>query len=243
MKTRKSKKYQMAFKVDLEKAYDRVRWDFLEDTVINEGFPNTIIKVIMHCVNLTTMQVLWNEIVTKPFCPTQWVRYEDPLSPYLFVLGMECLGHLIVRAVDNNDYKPLLLSRRSLGVSHIFFTDDLILFSKADSQGVEQINAILSVFWSYSRHKVNKQNTQIFFSFNTLEVVVVNVSDRLDFSRVDDLGKYLVISVFHKQISIDTFQFMVDKFVPCLMDGVFEDFRWWEELLFPIDAFLYTQLF
>ncbi|KAJ8768812.1 hypothetical protein K2173_023716 [Erythroxylum novogranatense] len=50
----------MAIKVDLEKAYDRVRWDFLQDTLIDVGLPLNLIRIIMICVSTSSIQVLWN---------------------------------------------------------------------------------------------------------------------------------------------------------------------------------------
>ncbi|XP_041995567.1 uncharacterized protein LOC121745649 [Salvia splendens] len=37
----------MAIKVDLEKAYDRLRWDFVEDTLSDLGVPSQLARVIM----------------------------------------------------------------------------------------------------------------------------------------------------------------------------------------------------
>lgn len=41
--------------------------------------------------------------------------------------------------------------------------------------------------------------------------MVVNVSDRLGFSRVDDLRKYLGMSMFHRRVSTLAFQFVIEK--------------------------------
>ncbi|XP_016699895.1 uncharacterized protein [Gossypium hirsutum] len=50
----------MTIKVHLEKVYDRVRWDFLNDTLRDAGFPRHLITLIMHSVSTCTMQILWN---------------------------------------------------------------------------------------------------------------------------------------------------------------------------------------
>lgn len=37
--SKKGKKSWMVIKVDLEKAYDRICWDFIEETILDVGFP------------------------------------------------------------------------------------------------------------------------------------------------------------------------------------------------------------
>lgn len=44
----------MVLKIGLEKAYDRISWDFLRDTLVLVGFSSMIVNVIMNCVSLTS---------------------------------------------------------------------------------------------------------------------------------------------------------------------------------------------
>ena len=44
----KKKKGNAAFKLDLEKAFDNVNWDFLNSCLQDYGFPDITIKLIMH---------------------------------------------------------------------------------------------------------------------------------------------------------------------------------------------------
>lgn len=91
----------MAIKIDMEKAYDRVRWDFLKETLQVFGFPDSWITLIMFCLESSLMSVLWNGEQSEFFSPGRGLRQGDPLSPYLFVLCMERLGHLIYEAVSS----------------------------------------------------------------------------------------------------------------------------------------------
>ena len=53
---RKGKVGDMIVKLDLEKAYDRMSWFFLEDTLHSMNFPSRWIQLIMRCVTSCQMQ-------------------------------------------------------------------------------------------------------------------------------------------------------------------------------------------
>ncbi|KAK9028323.1 hypothetical protein V6N11_068130 [Hibiscus sabdariffa] len=99
MSRKKSEKPWMALKVDLEKAYDRIGWSFIEETLHELGIPVQFISWVMYCVSSVSMQIIWNGDLSKGFRPTCGIRQGDPLSPYLFVLCMERLSHAIVKRI------------------------------------------------------------------------------------------------------------------------------------------------
>jgi hypothetical protein len=47
-----------AIKVDLAKAYDRLRWSFIHDTLVEVGLPDHLINIIMQCVRTVTTNVM-----------------------------------------------------------------------------------------------------------------------------------------------------------------------------------------
>ncbi|OMO59932.1 reverse transcriptase [Corchorus capsularis] len=63
----KSKNGLMAIKIDLEKAYDRVSWAFLRETLEVFGFPQRWISLIIFCVEGASMSILWNGEKTDEF--------------------------------------------------------------------------------------------------------------------------------------------------------------------------------
>ncbi|CAA7053634.1 unnamed protein product [Microthlaspi erraticum] len=99
MRRKKGKRGWMLLKLDLEKAYDRVRWDFLEDSLRAAGFSETWITWVMQCVSGPSIRLLRNGEKTEPFKPLRGLRQGDPMSLYLFVLCMERLCHLVEQEV------------------------------------------------------------------------------------------------------------------------------------------------
>lgn len=46
----KDEKKFMAIKIDLEKAYNRLKWSFIEETLVHANFPPPMIRLIMTCI-------------------------------------------------------------------------------------------------------------------------------------------------------------------------------------------------
>ncbi|CAA7042859.1 unnamed protein product [Microthlaspi erraticum] len=139
MRRKKGKKGWMLLKLDLEKAYDRVRWDYLEDTLVASGLSEKWVRWILECVTGPSMHVLWNGEKPEAGKPERGLRQGDPLSPYLFVMCMERLCHMIERSMEEKKWKPISLSRGGPKLSLMCFADDLILFVEAS---VAQIRII-----------------------------------------------------------------------------------------------------
>lgn len=87
----------MILKIDLEKAFDKLEWSFIKDTLLFFGFPDHLSKLIMSCVTTSSIYVLVNGTKTNFFKPSRGIRQGDPMSPYLFILCMERIS----RGIDS----------------------------------------------------------------------------------------------------------------------------------------------
>lgn len=58
MRNKRGKIRQTAIKVDFKKAYDRLRWDFIYDTLNDVGLPKNFIRITMECITTARMQIL-----------------------------------------------------------------------------------------------------------------------------------------------------------------------------------------
>ncbi|WCJ44200.1 RNA-directed DNA polymerase (reverse transcriptase)-related family protein [Euphorbia peplus] len=200
----------MALKVDLEKAYDRLNWDFLDDTLQEAGIPQRLSKLIMFCVSSSSLQVLWNGTPTEPIFPTRGIRQGDPLSPYLFVLCMERLGHRITEECASGNWQPLTFGNDGTCVSHLFFADDLLLFSKATARQATVIQGVLNDFCTASGHQVSFSKSNIFYSKNVLTPLRMEITAILPLRPTTDLGKYLGVPLLHTRVQRSTYQYIID---------------------------------
>ncbi|GKE03806.1 putative RNA-directed DNA polymerase, eukaryota, reverse transcriptase zinc-binding domain protein [Tanacetum coccineum] len=94
------KKKLMVFKVDFEKAYDSVNWNYLDYILQQCGFAQ------------------------------KWrggLRQGEPLSPFLFILIMEGL-HIAIKDVVHSDLiSGVDVGNPSTRISHFFYADDVVL--------------------------------------------------------------------------------------------------------------------
>ncbi|KAE8732459.1 hypothetical protein F3Y22_tig00002058pilonHSYRG00012 [Hibiscus syriacus] len=206
----KGRKGVVIAKIDLQKAYDNVSWEFLERTLQDFNFPDKLIKIIMFCIKSSTIEPLWNGEITEILNPKQGLRQGDPLSPYLFILVMERLSHMILEREEKGLWKSFKCLRGGVKLSHLFFTDDLLLFAEAKA---DQMNNIRSCLHEFSRAgvEVNLQKSKKFISPNVNSNMARDLSHLCGISLTDDLGTYLGVPIIHKRVNAGTHAPLIDK--------------------------------
>lgn len=159
--------------------------------LVEVGLPIGMIDVIMKYIYIcsASMQVLWNGEATEEFKPSRGVRQGDPLSPYIFVLCLERLAHLINVKVGNGKWKPIRIGRNGPALSHLLFADDLVLFAEASVNQIRVILDCLNNVCASSGHKISSAKTRIFCSKNVSQAATQDISKESGFfSLTHNLG-------------------------------------------------------
>lgn len=89
MKVNKNISQSMALKLDMSKAYDRVKWSFLRKMLEMKSFNTSCVRWIMKYVETITYQILINGSPSKRIEPTRGLRQNDPISPMFFLICMK----------------------------------------------------------------------------------------------------------------------------------------------------------
>ena len=89
------KKSGVLCKLDIEKECDNLDWDFLLKVMSKMGFGTKWTSWISWCISSATFFVMVNVSSYSFFRSSKCLRQGDPLSPNLFVLGMEAFSQTL----------------------------------------------------------------------------------------------------------------------------------------------------
>lgn len=211
MHKKKGKSDYIMFKIDFEKAYDRVDWGFLRLTLTDFGFPDHTIQLIMSCITSSTLSLKWNGEKLESFAPSKGLRQGDPISPYLFVLCMEKLALLIQDKIQEGKWLPVRISPQCPAISHLFFADDCLLFTKSKTSQVKLVQEVLKDFCAASGMKVNIQKSRFFPSRNVPRTKISKFQSIINFQHTQAIGQYLGFPIITGRATKADFSHLMDR--------------------------------
>lgn len=207
---RQSKCY-MALKTDITKAYDKLEWGFLEETMRRMGFAGKWIHWIMACVTTVSYSVLINGSPHGHVIPERGIRQGDPMSPYLFILCAEVLSHMMNTAASRKQIQGLKICNQGTPITHLLFADDSLFFLLANDKSCKAIQNILSTYEKVSGQAVNLRKSAITFGSRVRSTVKTRMRRILGIHNEGDGGKYLGLPETVIQKKTEMFQFIIDK--------------------------------
>ncbi|KAL0410765.1 UNVERIFIED_CONTAM: LINE-1 reverse transcriptase [Sesamum latifolium] len=159
-----------AMKIDLRKAYDTVAWDFVLAAMLQFGFHTTFINWVKECITTPTYSISVNGGPQGFFHATRGLRQGDPLSPYLFVLVMECLHATIQFHIHQDGGFAYHWKCEKLNLYMLSFVDDILLFCRAEEHSILLLTFAMQQFSELSGLHANHSKTQCFLSRSAAEL-------------------------------------------------------------------------
>ena len=183
-------------KLDYEKAYDRVNWNFLEEVLQTRGSV---------CVRL-------NE-ENGPYFPTgKGLRQGDPLSPLLFNLVVDVFTKMVIRAARHGIISGLLPNVCEGGIVSLQYADDTLLFLRHDQIQACHFKWLLACFENLSSMKIN-------YNKSDLLTLGLEEEENLALARLFccNIGnfpiKYLGVPLHFTNLRMEDIQPVVDKLI------------------------------
>ena len=141
--------------LDFEKAFDTVEWPFLQKTFQHFNFGPSIINWIKLCYSNIESCVLNNGWSTDFFKLERGVRQGCPLSPYLFILGVEILAEKIR---TNKSVKGICVQENEIKLSQ--YADDTTLILDGSKEPFTSALQDLDNFSAISGLRLNSKKTE-----------------------------------------------------------------------------------
>jgi len=195
-------------KLDIAKAFDTVRWDYLQEVLEQLGFGQRWRKWVTTLLATSTSTVLLNGARGRWFKHRTGVRQGDPLSPMLFILAMEPLQLMLNKATEQGKLTPICNRKAKLRIS--LFADDAAIFLNPVREEVQMVRNILDAFAVVSGLTTNTSKSAA-YPVKCEGLELQHILEPFQCSIKDFPCTYLGLPLHVKQIRRVDIQPLIDK--------------------------------
>ena len=207
-KLHKTRTPTLLFKLDIKKAFDSVRWDYLMDLLQHLGFPSAFRNWVLALLSTSTSRVLINGIAGDPIKHGRGLRQGDPLSPLLFVLAIDPLHHLLSKATEQG--KLHKIRGRAPMIRTSLYADDAAIFVTPNKDDINFLSSTLENFGNVTGLVTNCAKSQV-APIHCEHVDLDDILQAFPASRVNFPMKYLGLPLSVHRLKRIHFQPLEDK--------------------------------
>uniref|UniRef100_A0A803QSN5 Reverse transcriptase domain-containing protein n=1 Tax=Cannabis sativa TaxID=3483 RepID=A0A803QSN5_CANSA len=211
MNKRRGKRGCMLLKLDLEKAYDKLHWDFIIFVLHQIGFGSPFTDWVKACISIADIKLLLNGSIVGKFNPERGLRQGDPLSPSLYIMAAEALSRLLIRKENEGGLKRFKLSRNGTPITHLMFADDIILFGEATIREARSFLHCLTDYCNSSGQKINFLKSSVYFSKGVSGRKAQQIAETLGVKRMNRSASYLGLPLFRSLKRTEDTNHLVDR--------------------------------
>ncbi|MDV3199462.1 MAG: reverse transcriptase family protein, partial [Sweet potato little leaf phytoplasma] len=176
---KKDKAKAFLFKIDFEKAFDSLNWNFIDKVFEQMGFPDRWRIWIRGILSSARASVLVNGAPTAEFDYHRGLRQGDPLSPFIFIVAMEALSCFMNRLVSCGVFKGISLPGYNTQITHLIYADDVLMIGEWEDTNVYNLARFMRCFYLVSGLKINIRKSSL-VGIGLEQNVVKRLADKLN---------------------------------------------------------------
>uniref|UniRef100_A0A803KBE4 Reverse transcriptase domain-containing protein n=1 Tax=Xenopus tropicalis TaxID=8364 RepID=A0A803KBE4_XENTR len=179
----------LALSTDAEKAFDRVSWTFLRESLAQIGLGHKAIHRIMALYNYPRARIKINGSLSEPFKISNGTRQGCPLSPLLYALVME---HLAIAIRQNCNISGVQI--RGNHHKTALYADDLLVYITQPLISLPALMQEFKEYGEYSNFKINFGKSEA-LNVSLPTLIQQSLQDHYPFKWSKDSIKYLGINI------------------------------------------------
>lgn len=201
----------LIFKLDFEKAYNRVNCQFLFFILHKMGFGDWWIRWIMRCTSVAPVSVLVNGSPGQKFCMQCGLRQRCPLSPLIFNLVAESFTILVNQVQEKGWLIGVPIPGLEKSIYILQYADDTILFLRGSEGTSSKIQNCLTIFSLISGLTINLHKSVV-YGMGCDSALATSIASELG-CQVGSLPfKYLGLPLGSRSLSCVDWNHVVDMF-------------------------------
>jgi hypothetical protein len=206
-----SKKFNgVILKLYFEKAYDKVKWSFVQQTLRMKGFSPEWHALINDFVCGGSVAIRVNDDTGRYFQTRKGLRQGDPLSPMLFNIVADMLAILIEHAKSDGQIEGVIPHLVDGGLSILQYADDTILFMEHDLEKARNLKLILAAFEQLSGLKINFHKSEL-FCFGEAQDSVADYVELFGCGQGQFPIRYLGIPIHYRRLTIAEWKLVEER--------------------------------
>ena len=154
----RSKTPALFFKLDISKAFDSVRWEYLLTLMSKLGFPPKWREWVAALLSTSSSRILLNGVPTAPIKHGRGVRQARFHHCYLLLLSTHCKKILDLATEEDHLVK---FKGKQVVMRTSIYADDTAIFVKPYKKDVTALADILTKFGEVSGLKTNVQKSSV----------------------------------------------------------------------------------
>lgn len=107
------------------------------------GFSALFQDLIFRIISGIWYRININGFMSSPFQSSRGVRQGDPLSPMLFILAQQVLSFNLNQQLAMGRLLPFRMGRSISPISHLFFADDMLIFTNGRLRSLRRLKLLL----------------------------------------------------------------------------------------------------